>query len=282
MIKRGGVAVLLFATLLVSACSLLGLGERPSVSTNTGGAPAEFDRFYAAGKQQLAANRIGLAIVDFERALALDPRSVRALNALGACYDELHRYDIARDFYQQALAIEPQSADTLNNMAVSFAMAGYPTDAEYTLRQAAKLDPGNKAIQVNLVSLNSLGTARAAPQRAEIRATPDASADASVDPRRPRIERVGVQAYVLYVGKKPPPSVGPHRALPSAYKAAQHTDASAVRHRRANAGAHHAAVLHSKAGHGHARVPVTRPVGLATNIKSRSRIPERAHDAHWR
>jgi len=284
MIKRGGAAVLLFATLLVSACSLLGFGERPSASMSGGGAaPTEFDRYYAAGKQQLAANRVGLAIVDFERALTLDPRSVRALNALGACYDELHRYDIARGFYQQALAIEPQSADTLNNMAVSLAMAGFPTDAEYTLRQAAKLDPGNKTIQVNLVSLNGLGTARAAPQRAEIRDTPAASADASVDPRRPRIERIGVQAYMVYVGKKlPSPSAGTHRSAPLAHKAAQHTDARALQHRQTGAGAHHAKALHSKAGHRHAHVPIAHPVGLATNIKLRSRTPERAHDAHWR
>ena len=276
MVSRGFAAVLLLGALLLSGCSGLGFGERP-LANASGGEPTPFDKFYAAGKQQMAANRLGLAIVDFERALALDPRSVRALNALGACYDDLHRYDIAMGFYKKALAIEPRSADTLNNMAVSLAMAGFPTDAEYTLRKAASLDPGNKTIQLNMASMNSLGAARAAPKRAEI----PAAADAGFDPNRPRIERTGVQTYMLYIKKKPSPRVGDRFAVPLAHQAVQHGVAGMVWHGHGIAGTHHARVLGSRTGHKHTH-SVTHPADLTTNIRSRSSIPDWAQHAHWR
>ena len=276
MIIRGLAAALLLCALSLSACSEFGFGG-PPVAGASNTEPTAFDKYYAAGKQQMAADRLGLAIVDFERALALDPRSVRALNALGACYDDLHRYDVAMGFYKKALAIEPKSADTLNNMAVSLAMAGFPTDAEYTLRKAASLDPGNKTIQLNMASMNSLGAARAAPKRVEIPAV----VDAAFDPRRPRIERTGVQSYMLHISKKLPTRVGLHPAAPLAHEVAQHGAASAFRHRHGMEGARHAAAISSKAGHKHTRA-VTRPVDLATNIRSRSSAPEWTYHAHWR
>jgi hypothetical protein len=68
--------------LLVSACA----DAMPEIRPLPGHAAADilpFDSVYAAGKAHLAANRVGLAVVMFRRALAIDPLSVAALNATG-------------------------------------------------------------------------------------------------------------------------------------------------------------------------------------------------------
>lgn len=266
--------MLLMSLLLLAGCSVFGLGERSAENASVSGGTA-FDRFYLAGKGQMAANRVGLAIVDFERALALDPRSVKALNALGACYDDLHRYDIAMTFYKQALAIEPQSADTLNNMAVSLAMAGFPTDAEHMLRKAASLDPENKTIQVNIAGMNSLGTEHALPKRAE----GQVAVNTDIDPKRPRIERIGLQTYMLYIGKKAPPKIGNHSAASLSHKAVLKVGPRALRNGRGAAGTHQARLPRSPLGHRH-KHELSHPVGIATNIKLRSSHPDQVRNAH--
>src|SRR5262249_35040805 len=81
-----------------------------------------FQDAYETGKKHLMADRAGLAIVYFEQSLAIDPFSVAALNAIGAAYDQLFRFEIAKLYYMRALDIEPNGADTLNNMATSAAM----------------------------------------------------------------------------------------------------------------------------------------------------------------
>ena len=269
MVNRSAILLL---SLLLAGCTMLGLGERPADNASASEGSA-FDRFYLAGKNQMAANRVGLAIVDFERALALDPRSVKTLNALGACYDGLHRYDIAMSFYKQALAIEPQSADTLNNMAVSLAMAGFPTDAEYMLRKAASLDPENQTIQVNIAGMNSLGTAHAMPKRGESQVA--VSADS--DPKLPHVERIGLQAYMLYIGKKASPKISNHSAAPISHKLKVRP--GALRNGRSTVETHHARLLRSHVGHQHDH-RTTHPVGIATNIRLHSSRPDQVRNAH--
>src|SRR6185437_8143193 len=79
--RAGGMKILSLAAaaLLVSACA----DAMPEIRPLPGHAAADilpFDSVYAAGKAHLAANRVGLAVVMFRRALAIDPLSVAALN----------------------------------------------------------------------------------------------------------------------------------------------------------------------------------------------------------
>ena len=246
------------------------LGQRAPIDMSAGERTA-FDKAYETGKRQMAANRLGLAIVDFERALALDPRSVKALNALGACYDELRRYDIAMSFYKQALAIEPQSADTLNNMAVSLAMAGHPADAEHILRKAASLDPESQTIRLNLAGMNSLGVARAAPKHAETPATLDAHADPKGGPR---IERTGAQTYMIYLSKKPSPRHdGRLPASHLTHKATQRAGLGPLKKGHPAAGTHHAGLNHSRPGQKRAHA-VARSIGIFTSVRARTGHPQ--------
>lgn len=145
-----------------------------------------FASTYAAGKAHLLANRAGLAVVMLEKALAIDPLSVAALNALGTAYDELHRPEVAKAYYIKALAIEPDSADTLNNMAVSAAIAGDMAAARSLFARAVGIDPGNSMIRDNVQHA-------AMPPQDRVARLPE------VDPNRPRLERTGLSEFTLTI-----------------------------------------------------------------------------------
>jgi tetratricopeptide (TPR) repeat protein len=172
--------------LSLPACSSL-VGVRPHEQL-IGAAPATaFDESYAQGKSHYLANRFGLAIACFEKALSIDPRSVAALNAIGAAYDDLHRYDIAMTYYDKAVAIEPMSADTYNNIGVSLMAAGKREDANAAFAKAATLDPQDHTIRMNVAS-----AAGRRPTALQV-------VDDEDDPARPRIVRAGVGLFALYV-----------------------------------------------------------------------------------
>ena len=138
----------LLPLLLLAACADEEPEMRPAFN-----APVEvatpFDLAYRDGKTQLAGGKPGLAIVLFARALAVAPNSVAALNATGIAYDELHRPDIAQQFYRRALEIEPKAPDTLNNLAVSLILAGQPEEARMLLAEAQTQSPADPTIRAN-------------------------------------------------------------------------------------------------------------------------------------
>jgi tetratricopeptide (TPR) repeat protein len=135
---------------LVAACGGVTMPTVRPLPMTANDKMSPFDVAYDAGKRHLLADRPGLAVVMFERALAIDPGSVVALNAIGSAYDDLHRPDAARPYYVKALAIEPENADTLNNMAISAAMTGDTDTATGLFNRAAALDPNNPLIQENM------------------------------------------------------------------------------------------------------------------------------------
>lgn len=100
--------------------------------------------YYAHAKAQLAAGNPSLAIDGFRKALRIDPRSVDALNGLGAAYDRIGRYDLSRNYYEQALGLDPRSRITLNNFGYSLALQGKTAEAREMLAQAGA--SGNGAI----------------------------------------------------------------------------------------------------------------------------------------
>ena len=74
---------------------------------------------YERGKEHFQAGLLGLALQSFRKALANSPDSVATLNAVGATYDRLGRFDLAGNYFQRALSFEPKSAQTLNNIGFS-------------------------------------------------------------------------------------------------------------------------------------------------------------------
>jgi len=177
--------IALFAMAIsISACSGSMPEIRPVPAQQTK-AVSPFDDAYRTGKAHLMANRVGLALVTFQRALAINPLSVAALNAVGTAYDELHRPDVAAQYYTKALAIEPNSTDTLNNMAVSAAIAGEQEKARSLISRALALDPENNAIRRNAAVAGGTSTVILPVDVA--------------DEDRPRLERTGVSEVTLTI-----------------------------------------------------------------------------------
>ena len=183
--------VLACAALLLAGCGG-SLHIRPV--TNGGSALSRFDQLYASGKASLRQDRVGLALVYFEKALAIEPRSVAVLNAVGTAYDELHHPALASRYYAQALAIEPRSADTLNNMAVSALLAGKQAEARELFETAFAIDSRDARIRTNIALLDLM----AAPRVARLQPN-EGKAPGLV------IERTGPAAFRLNL---PPPRPG--------------------------------------------------------------------------
>ena len=176
---------------LVAACGGTMPEIRPHAMPESARA-APFTNAYDAGKRHLLADRTGLAIVMFEKALAINPVSVAALNAIGAAYDELHRPEVAQMYYVKALSIESNSADTLNNMAVSAAIAGDQNTSSTLFARAASLDPNNPMIRENM---QLAGLVPSGPLLTETPIMPEVIA--AIYQNRPRIERTGLTEITL-------------------------------------------------------------------------------------
>jgi hypothetical protein len=140
---------LALATLLLGGCSLTAMldSEKPEVrgqvSFNGTLKGDDASALYAKGKAHFAAGQFGLASDEFQAALAKKPGSVEILNALGATYDRLTRFDVADRYYKDALALDPKDPQTLNNLAYSLMLRGDPQHAIPLLNvaQSAAADP---------------------------------------------------------------------------------------------------------------------------------------------
>ena len=114
---------------------------------------------YERGKEHFQAGLLGLALQSFRKALANSPDSVATLNAVGATYDRLGRFDLAGNYFQRALSIEPKSAQTLNNIGFSYMLQGKLDDAAEYLKRAYARNQGDEVVTANLATLGKLAEA---------------------------------------------------------------------------------------------------------------------------
>ena len=141
--KRFYVALGLSTMLATGLGGCAGVGNAPGEAASTADA-------YASGKQHFAAGRLGLALIDFQRALEEQGPSVERLNAVAATYDRLSRFDLADRAYRQALALDPGAPQTLNNIGYSYMLRGRPDLASAYLARAQSIAKGDPVIGSNL------------------------------------------------------------------------------------------------------------------------------------
>jgi tetratricopeptide (TPR) repeat protein len=123
---------------------------------------------------------------------------VATLNAVGATYDRLGRFDLAGNYFQRALSIEPKSVQTLNNIGFSYMLQGRLDDAAEYLKRAYARNQGDEVITANLGALGKLEEAD------QERVVAKAKAPSNFLPLA-RIERVTekIQALILSVDSVP-------------------------------------------------------------------------------
>ncbi len=150
--------LLLAALLGLSGCAEL--AWPPMGSSRAGGETQAVESGYERGKRELTAGHFGLAARHFLAALDRAPKSVAALNGLGAAFDRLGRFDLSARAYGRALAIDPDDVQTLNNMGYSFYLQGRYELALSYLRDASGR-PGAGALTQENHRLAAMALARA-------------------------------------------------------------------------------------------------------------------------
>jgi tetratricopeptide (TPR) repeat protein len=141
------------AVLLLAGCNAPDLGPNNK-------AAGTID-YFARGREHFARGHYGLALHAFQQARAKDGERVDLLNAIGAAYDRLARYDLAAKHYTQALELAPDSAETLNNLGYSLILQGRFDAAMAHLKRAREIGGGPK-VEANIALAERLGQETAA------------------------------------------------------------------------------------------------------------------------
>lgn len=147
----------------------------------------EFDRLHGRHPQASLLRAESLAQVGEDAAawtafqgLLRGPQAAAARHGLGLLAGRGERWPEAVTEFNAALALEPTSTRILNNLGYALLRSGDMTAAEFRLRQAAELEPGNGGVRNNLALLLAatnrnaeaerlLGTAGNAPLRLALR-----------------------------------------------------------------------------------------------------------------
>ena len=96
------------------------------------------------------------ALVEFQRAVWLNPRAIDAHYNLGATLDRLGRFDQAVASFRRCLRLSPRWAQARANLGVSLANLGDCEQAEKELRHALRLAP--KAVEIHYSLGNALAS----------------------------------------------------------------------------------------------------------------------------
>ncbi len=116
--------------------------------------PKNAEAWYGLGRIRYTQQRFQDAVDCFERALVLDPRSVKAKNNLGLSYEGLNRTDDATSAYRNAInwqqASSHPSEQPLLNLGIVLLHQGKLPEAEQLLTQAATIAPRDSNIREQL------------------------------------------------------------------------------------------------------------------------------------
>jgi Flp pilus assembly protein TadD len=114
----------------------------------------------AAVRDALARNTLGAdlvkqgkldeALMEFQQAIALDPRLAAAQANLAYVCDRLGRMAEAIVAYKRAIELDPQNGTLFNNLGVLYTKKGQQEEAVAMLEQGIKIDPSNSLLQKNL------------------------------------------------------------------------------------------------------------------------------------
>ncbi len=116
--------------------------------------PKDPEAWYGLGRIRFTQQRFQDAVDCFQRALALDPRSVKAEDNLGLSYEGLNRVDEATTAYRNAIQWQQTSPhpseQPLLNLGIVLLHQGSWAEAEQCLTQAVAIAPNDVNIREQL------------------------------------------------------------------------------------------------------------------------------------
>ncbi|MGE5472167.1 MAG: tetratricopeptide repeat protein [Bacteroidota bacterium] len=106
--------------------------------------------YYQLGRHHQEQGQLAAAEAAYDQALVADPKSVDALNALGAIYAGRGELERAAAAYRTVARLAPQRAYLYNNIGYALYLQGRHAEAVDALRQAVAMDPDYARAWVNL------------------------------------------------------------------------------------------------------------------------------------
>ena len=100
------------------------------------------DAHYLLGDYYQGRGRHREAIEEFNKAIRIDPRFVRAYNGIAVSLDQMGEHDRALEYYQAALQIQPDLDYLYNNMGYSFLLQERYEEAAAAFEKASALSGG--------------------------------------------------------------------------------------------------------------------------------------------
>ncbi|MSP62333.1 MAG: tetratricopeptide repeat protein [Myxococcales bacterium] len=149
--------------------------SRRAASLESNAEPKGLDGLLAQGNRLLERGKAKDAQKLFEKALALQPSNVEALNGMGYCHLDTEHFGAAIDKFKQALATMPGNGDAILGVAGAYKMRGDKNRAlEYYKKYLAELPSGSKAgmAQANVSELETAIRRTGTPTATEVRDAP--------------------------------------------------------------------------------------------------------------
>jgi tetratricopeptide (TPR) repeat protein len=88
-------------------------------------------------------DQYGLAIQDYDNAIAINPNDAEAFNNRGTTYRAKGQYDLAIQDYDQATKLSPDNAKALNNRCFAKALTGQLESGLADCNESLRLRPGD-------------------------------------------------------------------------------------------------------------------------------------------
>ncbi|WP_420348506.1 tetratricopeptide repeat protein [Pelagibius sp.] len=124
--------------------------------------PGHQEALYSLGKVYMDSGEVGMASIQFNRAMVSNPEDPRPYNALGIIRDQAGEHQAAQELYRLALERNPRYLSARNNLGLSLALNGQRDEAIEVLAEAA-VEPGVDETVLRNLEAAYASTAMAVP-----------------------------------------------------------------------------------------------------------------------
>jgi len=97
--------------------------------------------YYGLGYAYCYKNQSEASLQYFQKAIELSPNYTDAYNAMGYAYSTLGKYDESINYYLKTLKIKPDNLDALNGLGYAYASTGKYSDGIDYFKKAIKINP---------------------------------------------------------------------------------------------------------------------------------------------
>jgi hypothetical protein len=125
-------------------------GSPDSFVANVRPSPGETSQLLRNAYYYKLMGRPDLALKELAQAHQRDPDNLKLVNSLAQSYEELGKFEAARELYQEALTRHGPQPVLANNLCFTYYLEGSWQEAESCYRQTLARDPGNVAARNNL------------------------------------------------------------------------------------------------------------------------------------